>query len=72
MRAVKGFAVMAALVGAMLVPSGAEAAEAVNCVDNYLLCINDASQESGAFWRTLKEAECGVDYYACIKNKVAA
>lgn len=59
---------MAALIGALLVPTGAEAA--VSCVDNYLLCINDASQESGAFWRTLKETECGLDYYGCIRSKV--
>jgi hypothetical protein len=44
--------------------------EAASCVDDYLGCINEASQESGAFWRTAKEFECGVDYYACMRKKV--
>jgi len=61
-----------ALVFAVATPANAAAAEveAVNCVDQYLSCINEASQETGDFWRTAKEFECGVDYYACMRRKV--
>ena len=52
-----------------LTPERGAAAEAVSCVDQYLSCINVASQESGGFWRTAKEFECGVDYYACMRRK---
>lgn len=48
----------------------AHAAEAVSCLDNYLSCLNVASQESGLFWRTLREGECGAEYYGCIRKKV--
>lgn len=63
-----------ALVGSVLAvalatPAEVRAAEAANCVDEYLGCINVASQESGAFWRSAKEFECGVEYYACIRRK---
>ena len=67
----KGMAVLfgaVALVG--LMPERGAAAEATSCVDNYLSCINVASQESGDFWRSAKEFECGVDYYACMRRKV--
>jgi len=64
---------MAALFGAVafvvLTPARGAAEEAVSCVDEYLSCVNVASQESGAFWRTAKEFECGVDYYACMRRK---
>ena len=65
---------MAAVLGVFallaLAPArGSAAEEATNCVDQYLSCINVASQEGGAFWRTAKEFECGVDYYACMRRK---
>ena len=53
-----------------LTPARGSAAEAVSCVDQYLACVNVASQETGDFWRTMKEVECGVDYYACMRKKV--
>lgn len=62
---------MVAVLALVLVPVEARA-EKDSCLDLYLLCLNGASQESGVFWRTLKEAECGVDYYACIRRKVIA
>ena len=64
---------MAAVLGVLallaLTPARGSAEEATNCVDQYLTCINVASQESGSFWRTAKEFECGVDYYACMRRK---
>jgi hypothetical protein len=53
-----------------MTPASVHAAEAVNCVDQYLSCINVASQETGDFWRSAKEFECGVDYYACMRRKM--
>jgi len=55
-------------------PSGAGAAEeeAGSCLDQYLLCLNEASQEEGFFWRTLEETECGLEYFGCLRRKTAA
>lgn len=58
---------VAALVAAAVVPSEVEAQ--VACVDSYLLCLNDASQQEGRIYRTLREAECGLDYWGCLKRK---
>ena len=56
-------AVMLTLAGA----TGVQAREST-CLNGYFLCINDASQEEGAFWRTLAEMECGVEYYGCMRR----
>ena len=72
MRKFSGVLIAAAVAAVSVVPKPAGAAEAEPaCVDQYLLCINDASQEEGWLYRTLREAECGADYYACIRKKVA-
>ena len=61
----------AALGIASLTPQSAAAEEAAaSCVDAYLACLNVATQETGDFWRTLKEMECGVDYYVCMRTKL--
>lgn len=49
---------------------GASAAQEENCLDSYLLCLNDASQEESGFWRTLRETECGAGYYGCMRKKL--
>ncbi len=68
MRRVTG-AVMAAMALSLVSATGVSA-RTDSCVDTYLLCINDASQEQGAFWRTLKEVECGAKYYGCVRTAI--
>lgn len=67
------FAALAALT-LMVVPSGGASAKDAEagptCTQQYLLCLNVASQEKGAFWRTLMEMECGAEYAGCIRSKV--
>lgn len=48
-----------------------EASAATSCTQDYLLCINDASQEDGWFWRTAMEVECGIGYYGCLRSKAS-
>lgn len=70
MRIVKAMAALGVAAALTLAPvDAAQAAVAVNCTDNYLLCLNDASQESGWFWRTAMEFECGLEYYGCLADK---
>ena len=71
MRMGKMVALGLAAASLTLAPVGAEAKEAETCTDGYLLCLNEASQESGWLWRTSKEFECGLDYYACMARKTA-
>lgn len=47
----------------------AYAADEPDCTRSYLLCLNEASQEEGFFWRTLMETECGLGYYGCLRSK---
>ena len=69
---VRGLIMPAAVASALaLAPGEARAATAESCVDSYLSCINVASQESGWFWRTAKETECGLEYYGCMRRKAA-
>lgn len=51
-------------------PAGVSAAEAApDCTQNYLLCLNDATQEDGLLWRTAMEFECGLEYFGCMRRK---
>ena len=61
---------MAAMALSLVTATGVLAAED-NCVDRYLLCLNSASQESGSFWRTLKEVECGAKYVGCMRTALS-
>jgi hypothetical protein len=62
--------IAAAIIGVTITPTQSRAAEAETaCVDKYLLCLNDASQEEGWLYRTAREGECGLDYWACIRKK---
>ncbi|HEX6589939.1 MAG TPA: hypothetical protein VF039_13125 [Longimicrobiales bacterium] len=71
MRHVKLPLIAAAVIGMMVTPTQSVAAEAeAACVDQYLLCLNEATQEDGWLYRSAREVECGVDYYACIRRKI--
>lgn len=61
--------VVAALIAmaATMVPERAHAAQAPDCTNEYLLCLNEAQDES-RFWRTVKETECGLGYYGCLRR----
>ena len=61
--------IVATIIGMAGTPAEANAAEAAACVDQYLLCINDASQQDGVIYRTVREAECGLDYWSCLRTK---
>ena len=64
--------VMAAIAATALTLAPADrayAADAPDCTRSYLLCLNEASQEEGLFWRTLMETECGIGYYGCLREK---
>lgn len=66
--------VLSALVagaGAALPMDRAHAAKAPDCTNDYLLCLNEASQDENFFWRTAKETECGLGYFGCLRNKVS-
>jgi hypothetical protein len=56
---------------ALLSADPARAAVAQDCTTGYLLCLNDASQETGWLWRTAREAECGIGYYGCLRAKAS-
>lgn len=65
----KGWMLAAAILTVGTMPAGARAAEAATCADTYLVCLNDASQQEGWLYRTAREFECGVEYYACMRRK---
>lgn len=50
-------------------PSDAAAAGA-ECTEDYLLCMNDASQYGGGFVGTLAESECLAGYIGCAARKL--
>lgn len=61
-----------AMAATLLPVDGASAADAPDCTNGYLLCLNDATQEKNVFWRTLKETECGLGFVGCLRRKVSA
>ena len=59
---------IAALALTLAPTDAAYAADAPVCTEGYLLCLNEATQEEGGFWRTVMEIECGVGYFGCLRN----
>ena len=61
----------AAMSMALLSADPARAAVAPDCTTGYLLCLNEASQESGWGWRTAREVECGIGLFGCLRAKAS-
>jgi len=41
-----------------------------NCNEQYLLCLNAASQKEGFWERTWAEQRCNAAWYACVKKAI--
>ena len=55
------------LVFAALLLSTASVGAAKTCLDSYYQCLND-SWDSKGLERTLRDLECGMRYYGCMKG----
>lgn len=47
----------------------AQAAEAATCAEQYLSCVNDASQVEGYWARTWAEQKCNAGWYSCVRRQ---
>ena len=58
------------LVVGLAIPTGARAAEEeATCAEQYLECINDASQVDGFWARTYAEQKCNAGWYTCVRRQ---
>jgi len=47
----------------------AHAEEEATCAEQYLTCINDASQTDGFWSRTWAEQKCNAAWYSCVRRQ---
>ena len=67
----KSLAALAVTLAALAVPSEGSAAEAAEtCAQGYMLCLNEATQNTdGWYERTRAETSCLLAYGACLKHQ---
>lgn len=65
----KLIAVLAMVVATVAFAPPQAAAQEANCTDDYVKCLNDSYQLTGAL-RLLADVECFADYVGCVSAEV--